>query len=155
MISKKASESLIIMNNLVLPANTNGFGNLMGGQLVNWMDIAGALSASKHCNEKCMTVAIDNLTFKSPIILGDMVHIESKVSRAFNTSMEIHIYVWGEKLITGKRYDTNEAFFTFVALNDFNKPIKVPALIPETTEEIALFDSALERRNFRLNKERL
>jgi acyl-CoA hydrolase len=90
MEGKKASESFIIMNELVLPNDTNTFGNLMGGRLMYWMDIAASMASARHCNSPCMTASVDNLSFKNPIKLGNVVHIEAVVSRAFNTSMEIY-----------------------------------------------------------------
>jgi len=150
MESKKASESFIIMNELVLPNDTNTFGNLMGGRLMYWMDIAGGIAAGKHCNAPCMTASVDNLSFKNPIKLGNIVHIEAQVSRAFNTSMEIHMKVWGEDSLHQYRYESNEAYFTFVALDPNGKPRKVPELIPETEEEKTLYDGALRRRQLRL-----
>lgn len=95
-IAKTAKESLIIMTELVLPNDTNVFGNLMGGRLMYWMDIAAALSAGKHCNAPVVTASVDNISFENPIKLGNVVHIEAKVSRAFNTSIEVHMKVWGE-----------------------------------------------------------
>jgi acyl-CoA hydrolase len=97
-----------------------------------------------------MTASVDNLSFKNPIKLGNIVHIEAQVSRAFNTSMEVHLRVWGEDSLHQYRYESNEAYFTFVALDPNGKPRKVPALIPETAEEQALYDGALRRRQLRL-----
>ncbi len=150
MDAKKASESFIIMNELVLPNDTNTFGNLMGGRLMYWMDIAAAIAASKHCNSPCMTASVDNISFKNPIKLGNIVHIEAKVSRAFSTSMEIHLKVWGEDSLHQYTYESNEAYFTFVALDPNTKPRTVPALIPETDDEQRLYEGALRRRQLRL-----
>jgi acyl-CoA hydrolase len=150
MESKKASESVTVMNEIVLPNDTNVFGNLMGGRLMYWMDIAAGITAVKHCNAPCMTASVDNLSFKTPIKLGNVVRIEAKITRAFTTSMEIHLKVWGEDNLHQYRYESNEAYFTFVALDPNNKPRPVPAVIPETSEEIALFDGALRRRQVRL-----
>jgi acyl-CoA hydrolase len=147
---KKASESFIIMNEIVLPNDTNTFGNLMGGRLMYWMDIAAGISAGKHCNAPSMTASVDNLSFKNPIKLGNVVHIEAQVSRAFTTSMEIHIKVWGEDLLHQYRYESNEAYFTFVALDPTGKPRAVPELIPETEIEKKLYEGALRRRQIRL-----
>lgn len=147
---KKVSDSFVIMNELVLPNDTNTFGNLMGGRLMYWMDIAAGIAAGKHCNTPSMTASVDNISFKTPIKLGNVVHIQAKVSRAFNTSMEIYIKVWGEDLLHQYKYESNEAYFTFVALDPNGKPRKVPELIPETDEEKRLFDGALRRRQVRL-----
>lgn len=150
MVSKKVSESLVIMTELVLPNDTNIFGNLMGGRLMYWMDIAAAIAGTKHCNAPVVTASVDNISFTNPIKLGNVVHIEAKVSRAFNTSMEVHMNVWGEDIIQQHRYKSNEAYYTFVALGPNGNPRAVPQLEPETDEENLLFESALRRRQLRL-----
>ncbi len=150
MIIKKASESLVIMTEIVLPNDTNIFGNLMGGRLMYWMDIAAAISGTKHCNAPVVTASVDNISFTNPIKLGNVVHIEAKVTRSFNTSMEVHLNVWGEDVIQQYRYKSNEAYYTFVALDSNSKPKPVPTLEPETEDEKLLFESALRRRQLRL-----
>ncbi|HVZ96026.1 MAG TPA: acyl-CoA thioesterase [Chitinophagaceae bacterium] len=150
MKAKKPSESLIVMTELVLPNDTNLFGNLMGGRLMYWMDIAAALAATKHCNAPVVTASVDNISFESPIKLGNVVHIEAKISRAFNSSMEIHMNVWGEDMRQQYRYKSNQAFYTFVALDPNGKPRHVPPVEPGTEEEKALYESALRRRQLRL-----
>ena len=150
MTVKKSSESLIVMTELVLPNDTNLFENLMGGRLMYWMDIAAALSGSKHCNAPVVTASVDNISFTNPIKLGNVVHIQAKVTRAFNTSMEVYLKVWGEDIIQQNRYNSNEAYYTFVALDPVGKPRPVPQLEPETKEEKELFDGALRRRQLRL-----
>ncbi len=149
-MSKTAKESFIIMTELVLPNDTNVFGNLMGGRLMYWMDIASALAAGKHCNSPVVTASVDNISFENPIKLGNVVHIEAKVTRAFNSSMEVHIKVWGEDTTQQYRYKSNEAYYTFVALDPNRKPRLVPQLIPETEDEQKLFEGALRRRQLRL-----
>jgi acyl-CoA hydrolase len=147
---KKPSDSFVVMTELVLPNDTNLFGNLMGGRLMYWMDIAAALAAGKHCNAPVVTASVDNISFEAPIKLGNVVHIEARISRAFNTSMEIHLKVWGEDLTHQYKYKSNEAFYTFVALDPNRKPRSVPQVIPETDEEQKIFDGALRRRQLRL-----
>ena len=147
---RKAADSIIIMTELVLPNDTNLFGNLMGGRLMYWMDIAAALAAHKHCNAPVVTASVDNISFENPIKLGNVVHIEAKLSRAFNTSMEVHMKVWGEDLTQQYKYKSNEAYYTFVALDPHGKPRQVPQLVPDTSEEKKLFDGALRRRQLRL-----
>ncbi|MBL0270351.1 MAG: acyl-CoA thioesterase [Chitinophagaceae bacterium] len=150
MENKKAAESITIMTELVLPNDTNLFNNLMGGRLMYWMDIAAALSAQKHCNAPVVTASVDNISFENPIKLGNVVHIEAKVTRAFTSSMEIHLKVWGEDLTQQYKYKSNEAYYTFVALDPNRKPRPVPGLLPETEEERKLYDGALRRRQLRL-----
>jgi acyl-CoA hydrolase len=150
MDTKKAADSLTIMTELVLPNDTNVYGNLMGGRLMYWMDIAAALSAQKHCNAPVVTASVDNISFENPIKLGNVVHIEAKVTRAFNSSMEVHLKVWGEDLQQQYKYKSNEAYYTFVSLDPNRKPRSVPSLVVETEEEKKLFDGALRRRQLRL-----
>jgi acyl-CoA hydrolase len=97
-----------------------------------------------------MTASVDNLSFKTPIKIGNTVHIEAKVTRAFTTSMEIHLKVWGEDHLHQYSYESNEAYYTFVALDPNSNPRKVPGLDPETEEEKKLFEGALRRRQLRL-----
>ena len=150
MEARKSIESLTIMTELVLPNDTNTHGNLMGGRLMYWMDIAAALAAMKHCAVPVVTASVDNISFKAPIKLGNVVHIEAKVSRTFNSSMEVYISVWGEDAIQQNKYKSNEAYYTFVALDANGKPRRVPQLIPETEGEKKLFEGALRRRQLRL-----
>ena len=149
-MDKKASESVIVMTELVLPNDTNSFGNLMGGRLMYWMDIASALAAMKHSGAPVVTASVDNISFKNPIKLGNVVHIEAKVTRAFTTSMEVHIKVWGENVIEQNKYKSNEAYFTFVALDANSKPKAVHQVIAETPGEKELYEGALRRRQLRL-----
>lgn len=147
---KSPADSLIVMTELVLPNDTNLFGNLMGGRLMYWMDIAAALAAQKHCNVPCVTASVDNISFENPIKLGNSVHIEAKITRAFTTSMEIHLRVWGEDLTQQFKYKSNEAYYTFVALDPNRKPRPVPPVQINNEEEKRLFDGALRRRQLRL-----
>ncbi|MGV3529172.1 MAG: acyl-CoA thioesterase [Flavisolibacter sp.] len=150
MPAKKPADSLTLMTEIVLPNDTNVFGNLMGGRLMYWMDIAAAIAAQKHCNAPVVTASVDNISFENPIKLGNTVHIEAKVSRAFNTSMEVHMRVWGEDFQHQYKYKSNEAYYTFVALDPNRKPRRVPQLVPETEDEKMLFDGAIRRRQLRL-----
>ena len=149
-MDKKASDSMVVMTELVLPNDTNTFGNLMGGRLMYWMDIAAALAAMKHCGAPVVTASVANISFDTPIKLGPVVHIEAKVTRSFNSSMEVHMIVGGEDSIQHFRYKSNEAYYTFVALDPNGKPRPVNKLVPETEEELRLFDGALRRRQLRL-----
>lgn len=150
MIAKKAQESYTIMNELVLPNDTNTLNNLMGGRLLHWMDIAAAISAQKHCNRIVVTASVDNVSFKHPVKLGDVISIEAKVTRAFNTSVEVQLVVWAQNIPSGTKVRSNEAFYTFVAIDQNGRTIQVPQLEPETDEERRLYEGALQRRELRL-----
>jgi acyl-CoA hydrolase len=150
MPTRKPSDSYTMMTELVLPNDTNVYGNLMGGRLMYWMDIAAAIAAQRHSNAPVVTASVDNISFENPIKLGNTVHIEATVSRAFKTSMEVHLKVWGEDFTQQYKYKSNEAYYTFVALDPNRRPRPVPELVPQTEEEIKLFEGALRRRQLRL-----
>lgn len=147
---KTAKESVATLTELVLPNDTNVLGNLMGGRLLQWMDVASAIAAKRHCNRVVVTASVNNVSFNRPIHLGDVVILQAKVSRSFNTSMEVFIDVWLEDRLTGERLKCNEAIYTFVAVDQVGKPISIPELIPETEEEKKRYDGALRRRQLAL-----
>lgn len=147
---KFAKESYVTKTELVLPNDTNTLNNLMGGRLMHWMDIVSAICAQKHSNSIVVTASVDNVSFKKAIHLGNVVTLTAHVTRAFNSSMEIAIEVWAEDLPSGRRIESNRAFFTFVAVDHQGKPINVPEVVPETDKEKELFDGALRRRQLRL-----
>jgi acyl-CoA hydrolase len=149
--SKFVKESLTTMTEMVLPNDTNTLNNLMGGRLLHLMDICGAIAAQKHSNRIVVTASVDNVSFAQPIKLGNIVTFEAKVTRAFNSSMEVHIAVSAQNISAGEAaIKTNEAFFTFVAVDQSGRPIEVSPVVPETDEEKQFFDSALRRRQLRL-----
>jgi acyl-CoA hydrolase len=148
--SKFARESYTTMTEMVLPNDTNTFNNLMGGRMLHWIDVAGAIAAQKHCNRIVVTASVDNVSFKEPIKLGNIVTLQAKVSRAFNASMEVHIEVFADDIPNQISKKTNEAFYTFVALDASGKPTPIPELIPETEEEKLLYEGAINRRKIRL-----
>lgn len=139
MKEKTASETMIKMTELVLPNDTNLLGNLLGGRLMHWMDIAGALAATRHARHVVATVQVDSVDFKHPIRQGEMVEICARLIWVGRTSMVTKVSVCGENLKTGEKLLTNEAYFTFVALDDQEKPIEVPRLKLETDEEESEF----------------
>jgi acyl-CoA hydrolase len=147
---KFAKDSVTIMTEMVLPNDTNTLNNLMGGRLMHWMDIVAAIAAQKHCNRIVVTASADNISFKEPINLGNVVTLRSQVTRAFNSSMEVFIEVTAEDIPASKKIMTHRAFFTFVAVDQNGKPIEVPLVVPETPEEIEFYEGALRRRQLRL-----
>ena len=149
--SNTISESIITMTELVLPNHTNQLGNLLGGQLMHWIDICAALASSKHAHRVCVTASVDRIDFHNPIKLGDVVTLTASVNRAFNTSMEVGVKVYSENHTKGIRRHTNSAYLTFVALDNDSKPVNVPEIIPETKDEIRRFEEALARREKRLS----
>lgn len=148
--SKFGKESYTEMNELVLPNDTNTFGNLMGGRLLYWMDICSAMAAQKHCNNVVVTASVDNVSFQRSVKLGEVVTIKAQVTRAFRTSLEVRMEVFAQNLPEGTIHKSNEAYYTFVAIDADNKPIPVPELVPETKKEIELYREASQRRELRL-----
>jgi acyl-CoA hydrolase len=147
---KTPKDSIAIITEFVLPNDTNTLGNLMGGRLLHWMDIASAIAAHRHCGRVVVTASVNNVSFNQPIKLGEIVTIQAKVSRAFTSSMEVFIDVWVENNATGEKKKCNEAIYTFVAVDQLGNPINVPELIPETEEEKKRYDGALRRRQLSL-----
>ena len=150
MKGKTVSDSHTIMNELVLPNDTNSLGNLMGGRLLHWMDICAAISAQRHSGGVCVTASVDNVEFHSPIHQSEIVTLQSQLNRSFRTSMEVEINVNAENPRTGEKRKSNRAFFTFVAIGSDGKPVPVPALLPQTDLEIERYEQALRRREFQL-----
>jgi acyl-CoA hydrolase len=143
-------ESFVSMTELVLPNDTNTLNNLMGGRLMHWMDIISAIAAQKHSNNIVVTASVDNISFRHPILLGNVVTLKARVTRAFNSSMEVRIDVDAEDVPSGKKFESNSAYLTFVAIDQQGKPVEVPEIETETEEEKVLFDGALRRRQLRL-----
>ena len=146
----KAKDTESVTTKIVLPNDTNTLGNLMGGQLLNWMDIASAIAAHRHSRRVVVTASVNNVAFSHPIKLGDIVTLKAKVSRSFSSSMEVFIDVFVEDHRTGNLTKCNEAIYTFVAIDQTGNPIEVPELIPETEEEKERYDGALRRKQLSL-----
>lgn len=150
---KTVNHSIVEMIELVLPNDTNVLGNLLGGRLMHWIDIAAALSAARHSNLVSVTAAVDNLVFHHPVKLGNIVTLKASVNRAFNSSMEVGVRVEVEDIGTGEVKHSNSAYLTFVGLDKETKqPAKVPQIIPETNEQKRRYEQALIRRKQRLSE---
>jgi len=147
---RKVSETIAISTEMVLPNDTNPVGNLFGGRLMQWMDIIASIAAHRHCRRVVTTASVNNIAFNKPIKFASIVTLEAKVSRAFNTSMEVFIDVWVEDPTNGEKVKCNEAIYTFVAIDQNGSPLPVPQVIPETDLEKDRYDGALRRRQLSL-----
>jgi acyl-CoA hydrolase len=148
---KKVNESRTVMTELIMPNDTNPMGNLMGGYLMRWMDIACAICAGRHCEAHVVTAAVDHISFQNPIRLGDVITLEACVTRAFSSSVEIYVEVFANNMKGQEARRCNHAYFTFVALDDKKRePINVPAVLPLSNEEQTLYEGAARRREMRL-----
>jgi acyl-CoA hydrolase len=150
--SKTVRNSHVEMTELVLPNDTNQLGNLLGGRLMHWVDICAALSAGRHSNRIAVTASVDEMNFLGPVKLGQVVHLKSSVNRAFTTSMEVGVHVEVEDIRSGDRRHVNTAYLTFVAIDEFGRGVRVPAVQPETQDEKRRFEAALARRDLRLQR---
>jgi len=148
---KKVIDSKTVMTEMIMPNDTNPMGNLMGGNLLRWMDIACGICAGKHTEAHVVTASVDHVSFEKPIRVGDIVTIEATVTRAFRTSIEVYVEVFAADIKGRNPRRCNHAYFTFVALNEENgTPVAVPALLPLNEIEQQRYESAPRRREVRL-----
>ena len=148
--SKPISASRISLSQLMHLEHANLLGNVHGGWIMKLVDEAGALACMRHAQRKVVTVAIDSMTFREPIRIGDLIILNAEVSYAGRTSMEAVVHVIAENPITGERTYTNTAYLVYVALDDYGRPTAVPGLRAETEEEKRRLQDAQERQNRRL-----
>ncbi|MBO6605434.1 acyl-CoA thioesterase [Psychroserpens sp.] len=147
---RTASQSKSIMTDLVLPSETNPINNLFGGELLARMDRCASIAARRHSRRIVVTASVNHVAFNHSIPLGSVVTVEAKVSRAFSSSMEVYLDVWIEDRESGECIKANEAIYTFVAVDERGRPVKVPQLIPETDLEKERFEGALRRKQLSL-----
>lgn len=150
MTPKYPSQSLTVLTDLVLPSETNHLHHLFGGELLARMDRAASISAQRHSRNISVTASVNHVAFTKAIVLGSVVTVEAKVSRAFKSSMEVYIDVWVEDRESGVKTKANEAIYTFVAVDNAGKPVEVPQIIPETELEKQRYDGALRRKQLSL-----
>ena len=149
---RPVSASVTEMTELVLPQDSNLLGNILGGRVMHLIDVAGAIAAHRHCHRQVVTASVDRLDFLNPVRVGDLIILEAQVNRAFHTSMEVGVEVFSEDAKAGVRKRTTSALLTYVALDDERKPVKVPPLLPKTSDERRRFEEAGARRDARTAK---
>jgi len=137
------------MTEIILPNDTNTLGNLLGGRLMHFIDITGAMAAYRHSRTHVVTAAMDHIDFIQPVRLGDLLTLKSSVNRAFSTSMEVGVKVWAENTQTGSHLHVASAYLVFVAIDKDGRRQRVPQLLPETRDEIRRYADALRRREHR------
>lgn len=137
------------MTEIVLPNDTNMLGNLLGGRLMHFIDLTGAMAAFRHSRTPVVTAAMDHIDFIQPVRLGDLVTLKSSVNRAFTTSMEVGVKVWAENPRTGAVSHVASAYMVYVAIDEHGRLLKVPQLQPETPDEVRRYEDALRRREYR------
>jgi acyl-CoA hydrolase len=146
---RPVSDSQSEMNEIVLPNDANPLGALLGGRLMHWIDLAGALAAHRHSRHYVVTAAIDHLDFWTPVHVGDLVVLRSSVNRVFTSSMEVGVKVWVENYLADESRHVSSAYLTFVAVDAAGHHLKVAPVIPETNEQKRRYEDAGRRRQIR------
>lgn len=137
------------MTEIILPNDANTLGNLLGGRLMHFIDLTGAMAAYRHTRTHVVTAAMDHIDFIRPVHLGDLLTLRSSVNRAFSSSMEVGVKVWAENTRTGSIDHVASAYLVFVAIDDQGRRVRVPEAMPETPDELRRFEGALRRRENR------
>lgn len=152
MDQKTVRASRVTLSQMMMPEMANTQGNVHGGWIMKLVDEAGALACIRHAQHRVVTVSIDQMTFKHPIRIGDVIILEAEISYVGRTSMEAEVHVYAENPIKGQRWHTNTAYLVYVALGDDGKPVEVPQLIPETEEQKLRIKQGMERQEYRLKQ---
>lgn len=137
------------MTELILPNDANTLGNLLGGRLMHFIDLTGAIAAYRHTRCHVVTAAMDHIDIIQPVNVGDLLILKSSVNRAFSTSLEVGVKVWVEHPQTGVLLHVASAYLVFVAIDERGHPIRVPQVLPETPSEQRRYIDALRRREYR------
>jgi acyl-CoA hydrolase len=149
LMPRPVSDSQSEMNEIVLPNDTNPLGFLLGGRLMHWIDLAGALAAHRHSRSYAVTASIDHMDFLTPVHVGDLVVLRSSVNRVFTTSMEVGVQVIVENFLLEECKHVSSAYLTFVAVDKAGRHVKVPPVIPETDDQKRRYEDAGRRREIR------
>jgi len=149
---RKISDSRVVLAQLMQPIHANNHGNVHGGEVMSLVDEAGALACMRHAGHRVVTVAVDRMTFRQPIHLGDLVTLTSEVSYVGTTSLEAEVVVTAENPITGECVYTNVAYLVYVALDEAGKPTFVPPLIPEDDDQRERMEEGKARQEYRLSR---
>jgi len=149
LLPRTVAESSSEMTELVLPNDANTLGNLLGGRLMHFIDLVGAMAAYRHSRSHVVTAAMDHIDFIQPVHVGDLLILKSSVNRAFSTSLEVGVKAWAEDTQAGIYRHVASAYLVFVAVDQDGGRVRVPELIPETPDEHRRFEGALRRRGNR------
>ena len=151
---KSMHASCVTISQLMQPEHANHHGNVHGGWIMKLVDEAGALACMRHAQHRVVTVAIDQMVFRQPIQIGDLIILKAEVTYTGRTSLEAEVQVVAENPITGKQVHTNTAYLVYVALDDEGNATAVPALIAETSKEKERMQAAEERQMHRLTQKK-
>jgi len=147
--ARPVRESISEMAEIVMPNDANPLNALVGGRLMYWIDLAGAMAGHRHSRQRVVTASIDHLDFLVPVRVGDLVILRASVNRVFHTSMEVGVKVWVENYRSAEHHHVSSAYLTFVAIDEHGHKLPVPPVIPETGEEKRRYEDAARRREMR------
>ena len=148
-LPRPVRESISEMTEIVLPNDANPLNALLGGRLMHWIDLAGAMAAHRHSRTYVVTASIDHMDFLVPVRVGDFVILRSSVNRVYHTSMEVGVKVWVENYLSEERRHVSSAYLTFVAIDAAGNRVAVPPVVPETEDEKRRYEDAARRREIR------
>ena len=151
---RPVADSQSEMAEVVMPNDANPLGNLHGGRLMYFFDIAGAMAAHRHARSYVVTASMDHLDFRAPVHVGDLLILRSSVNRAFKTSMEVGVKCWVENYITGRKRHVSSAYLTFVAIDEKCNRLQVPPVVPQTADEKRRYEDAQRRRDARIAEQK-
>jgi acyl-CoA hydrolase len=147
---KKVKDSQVEMVQSVFPNDANPLGNIFGGRVMEFIDIVGSISAMRHARHRVVTVSMDQVNFKNPVFVGEILILRASVNYVANTSLEVGVKVIAENPLTGEQRHTSSAYLTYVAISPEGKPVPIAPIMPETEEEKRRFAEAQKRRQNRL-----
>lgn len=147
--SRPVRDSQSEMAEIVLPNDANPLSALLGGRLMHWIDLAGAMAAHRHARTYVVTASVDHIDFLVPVRVGDLVILRSSVNRVFHSSMEVGVKVFVENYIADTAKHVASAYLTFVAIDGAGKHLRVAPVVPETDEQRRRYDDAGRRREIR------
>jgi acyl-CoA hydrolase len=147
------NESYTEMTEVLLPNDTNVLGRALGGTVLHWMDMCGAVAAGRFANDWCVTASIDHVDFISSIDLGEIAVIEAYVYDTGRTSIEVRVEVRAENPRVGENRQTTSSFLTFVAIDEDGSPRPVPDLVCEDDSEEELKETAIQQRKDKLDEQ--
>jgi acyl-CoA hydrolase len=147
--ARLVTDSQSEMTEIVLPNDTNTLGNLLGGRLMHFIDLVGAMAAYRHSRTHVVTAAMDHIDFLQPVHVGDLLTLKSSVNRAFSTSMEVGVKAWVENTQTSVMLHVASAYLVFVAIDQNGRRVRIPELKPVTADQQRRYDDALLRREHR------
>ncbi len=154
MEAKRVSESRIELTQVMMPEHSNPAGNVHGGYILKMVDQAGAIVSARHTHRNCVTASVDRMDFISPVYVGNLVFAKASINYVAHSSLEVGVRIEAECLITGTHTHVGSAYLSFVALDEDDKPVKIPEIIPETEEDRRRYEEAKRRREVRLQKVR-